>query len=85
MIIFEEMFVRNFSKMVKISPKIISENSPKIQEALKKLIQNHIYIYIYVLISRKNNKQVLTIARLGREPGFRGEGINFYFVTFCAI
>lgn len=83
MIIFEEMFVRNFSKMVKISPKIISENSPKIQEALKKLIQNH--IYIYVLISRKDNKQVLTIARLGREPGFRGEGINFYFVTFCAI
>lgn len=48
MIIFEEMFVRNFSKMVKISPKIISKNSPKIQEALKKLIQNHIYIYISI-------------------------------------
>lgn len=47
MIIFEEMFIGNFSKMVKISPKIISENSPNIQEALKKLIQNHIYIYMY--------------------------------------
>lgn len=56
MIIFEEMFVRNFSKMVKISPKIISENSPKIQEALKKLIQNHIYIYMYWFLERITSK-----------------------------